>query len=832
MNSVSNSRGLSSPIYSGNSSPARQHSSDEPPARCAELRAFFETAAIPLHWVGPEGTILWANKAELDLLGYSQDEYIGRKISDFHVDHILASEILQRLARGEPLEQRKAQLRCRDGAIKTVLIDSSAFWENGRFVLSQCFSRDITGRELAEQRLALQYSVAEALAQAGPVSEAAVKTLRIIGENSGWDVGVLWILDREIKQLRCLEYWNAPAVKFPNFEALCRKLTFDEGVGLIGRVWACRRPAWIPDLRNDGNFPRASAAESDGLRAACAFPIFLEEEIVAVLELFSREVRPENDEFVKIISAVGAQIAQYLLRKRAEEGLLASERRMQQMMSLMPIGVYTCDASGCINFFNRRAAELWGAEPSPGETEEAFWRKLQLWRVDGTRVLPHETPMAQSMLLGRSVRDEELVIVRGNGEKMVISIEIEPLLDLTGHRFGSISVFQDITKQARADYMSRLLAAIVESSDDAIVSKDLNGVITSWNRGAQRLFGYETHEIVGRSVTVLLPPERLDEEATILDRIRHGLRIDHFETLRRRKNGELIHVSLTVSPVRDQKGRIVGASKIARDISDRKRAEKALHDAKEELARANAELEMRVQERTAKLRETINDLEAFSYTVSHDLRAPLRAIQGYAAAIREEHATSLAPDAIQMLERVSRSAIRLDRLIQDVLTYSRFVRSDFDIGPVDLDMLFHETVANYPEWRSPRVEIKIRDKLPRVLGNEPLLSQCITNLIGNAAKFVAPGTTPRIEIWHEAAGSNVRVCFRDNGIGIDPKDHRRIFGLFERIYSPKEFDGTGIGLSIVRKAVERMGGSIGVDSALGQGSTFWIELPPGDLTGR
>jgi signal transduction histidine kinase len=263
---------------------------------------------------------------------------------------------------------------------------------------------------------------------------------------------------------------------------------------------------------------------------------------------------------------------------------------------------------------------------------------------------------------------------------------------------------------------------------------------------------------------------------------------------------------------------------LQRQLDQHKHAEEQLRHARDQLTQANQELERRVDERTARLRETIGDLEAFSYSVSHDMRAPLRAMQGYAQLLQEQYGGSLDAEAAEYLQRIRVASVRLDRLIQDLLSYSRIIRAEMKLAPVDLDKLVHDILANYPGWQPPEAHITVENSLGVACGNDAFLTQCVTNLVGNAVKFVAPGTIPRVRIWGEDKEEWIRINFTDNGIGIDPSQQQRIFGMFERIHHPNEYDGTGIGLSIVRKAVERMGGELGVESQAGQGSTFWIDL--------
>jgi signal transduction histidine kinase len=238
-------------------------------------------------------------------------------------------------------------------------------------------------------------------------------------------------------------------------------------------------------------------------------------------------------------------------------------------------------------------------------------------------------------------------------------------------------------------------------------------------------------------------------------------------------------------------------------------------------------LETRVTERTAELRRMVEEMEAFSYSVSHDLRSPLRSLAGYAQVLQEDHGDELSPAARAYLEKIARAAQRMDSLTQDVLAYTRATQCEMVVGPVDLDALFVDVIEQYPAVASPMNRIIIHHPLGYVRGHVPSLIQCFSNLLGNAVKFVAPGTTPEIRVRSICDGPWRRVFIRDNGIGIDPINHERIFRMFERA-AGKQVAGTGIGLAIVKKAIERMGGAVGVSSASGKGAEFWIQLLAGN----
>lgn len=253
------------------------------------------------------------------------------------------------------------------------------------------------------------------------------------------------------------------------------------------------------------------------------------------------------------------------------------------------------------------------------------------------------------------------------------------------------------------------------------------------------------------------------------------------------------------------------------DISD-------LMNAREVLARRSEELERTVEERTRQLRDIVQQLETFSYSVVHDMRAPLRSVRSFANILEEEYGARLDETARGYLRRLQASVARMDSLITDVLTYSRVNSSEATLAPVNLDQLMHEIVEQYPQFQESRQNVIIQSPLPVVLGNRALLTQCISNLLDNALKFMPADRAPRVLVRAERHGGRTRVWFEDNGIGIPGEYRDRIFGLFQRLHRSDQYPGTGVGLAIVHKAVERMRGTVGLESFPGRGSRFWIEL--------
>jgi PAS domain S-box-containing protein len=465
-----------------------------------ELRDFVEGASVGLHWVGPDGTILWANQAELDLLGYGAAEYIGRPIREFHADSAVVEDILERLLKGETLSNYEARLSCKDGSIRHVSIASNASWRGGRFSHSRCFTRDITAQKEAERL------------------------------------------------------------------------------------------------------------------------------------------------------------------------------------------------------------------------------------------------------------------------------------------------------QAR-------LAAIVTYSENAIISFTPEGVIDSWNKGAEQLLGWTEAESIGRYKWMLVPDDRLSESRELIQAVVQGQPVRRVETQRKRKNGSLVDVSIIMSPVLVE-DRLVSISESIHDMTERKKAEESLKASNKEL-------------------------EAFSYSVSHDLRAPLRSINGFARVLVEDFGPSLPQEARRCLNIIQKGAGRMGELIDDLLECSRLSRSALERQAVDTERVIREVWSDLRRQDQDRTVELIVDDVPQCRADRRLIKQVWVNLLSNALKYSRPRQAPRIEIgWHEDAQQPDHVVYwvRDNGVGFDQQYVHKLFGVFQRLHQAEEFEGTGVGLALVHRIVQRHGGRVWAEGRLNEGATFYFTL--------
>jgi PAS domain S-box-containing protein len=372
------------------------------------------------------------------------------------------------------------------------------------------------------------------------------------------------------------------------------------------------------------------------------------------------------------------------------------------------------------------------------------------------------------------------------------------------------------------------LIAIIDGSDDAIISKNLKGEVTSWNRSATRMFGYTAEEMIGRPISILIPADLRGEEAQILARLTHGERIDHFDTVRLAKNGDWVDVSLTVSPLYDASGAIVGASKIARDISNRRKIERSLREAYDALVVANAEAEKsRLAAENANRAKT-----EFLAVMSHEIRTPLNSIKGFIDLMTT--ATSLTPQQRRYADLVRAASAALMTVVDDILDFSKVEAGELGLERTQfsLEKLVRETVeivSASANAKNLSLNLTIDKSSPEwVVGDHSRLRQVLLNLLNNAVKFTDTGTI-HVEVRPQtAAGAQGRLYFSvsDTGVGIPDQVQQRLFKRFSQGDSSvsRKYGGTGLGLAICKRLVELMNGEIGVSSELDRGSTFWFDV--------
>ena len=544
-----------------------------------------------------------------------------------------------------------------------------------------------------------------------------------------------------------------------------------------------------------------------------------------------------------------------------------------------------------------------------------------------------------------------------------VDTTVVPFVGVDGKPRQYVAIRADITQRKQVEEVRERLAAVVESSDDAIIGKTLDGTITAWNSGAEKLFGYSSSEAVGQSIRMLLPPERAGEESDILARIGRGECVSHFETVRVRKDGKNIDISATISPLRDSSGAIVGASKIARDITERRRVEEKLAAQTEELTRSrqaleaqtltlqsvldsmaeglvaadehgkfliwnraaekivgygptdlptedwsahysnylpdrvtqvpteqlplvrairgeastseifvrnpnisqgtwieasagplrgkdgtlhggvvafrditqrkadereirklNDELEERVIQRTAELEQANKELEAFTYSVSHDLRAPLRHITGFTRILVEEFGASLPEGAQHHLQRIENGARRMGVLVDDLLNLTRVGRQSLSVQVTGLSSIVKDVVSLLePETEGRKVEWKTSE-LPFVECDPNLVRLVFQNLISNALKYSRPRSPAVIEIGQTEMEGQVVILVKDNGVGFSMKYADKLFGVFQRLHRPEDFEGTGVGLATVQRIIQKHGGRVWAEAELDKGATFYFTL--------
>ena len=779
---------------------------------------------------------------------------------------------------------------------------------------------------------------------------------------------------------------------------------------------------------------------------------------------------PATQGFQKLNKEVSALKREIRARQKAEAGLRDREARYRDLIQALPSAIYTCDERGRVTLFNQAAVDLWGREPEVGK--DLWCGSWKIYSPDGTPLPLHECPMAVTLREGRAIRGQEIVIERPDGTRRHVLPHPEPIRNAEGVLVGAINMLVDLTQRKEAERAVAHLASIVTSSNDPIIGIDLCGTVTSWNRAAEELYGYAAHEIIGQPLSWIIPASLLDQEFHILERVTRGETIKHYETVRRRRDGTEVTVSLTVSPVIDPQNRIIGASKIARDITEQKRVEKALRRSEQDLSdffenastglhwvgpdgiilrvnqaeldllgysreeyvghhiaefhvdqvciqdilgrlsggetlreyparirckdgsildvlinsnvlfeedqfvhtrcftrdvtdRKRAEAALResedrfhtmadnisqfawtadptgwifwynqrwyeytgttfeemqgwgwkkvhhpdhvdrvvtkwqqahiigepwedtfplrgldgayrwflsralpirdaegqitrwfgtntditelreaqasllaseerlkrqssaLAESNKELAESVKELEGFSYSVSHDLRAPLRTIDAFSRIVEEDHGPHLNAEARRCLTIVRKASDDAGELIDDLLEFSRLGRQGMNFSVVNMAKLAQESVDDLRTMQEGRqIHLTIGD-LPPCRGDRRFLKLVWVNFFTNAFKYTKNRNESRIEVgWmpDDERAESVIYYVKDDGVGFDMKYVHKLFGVFQRLHRKEDFEGTGVGLAIVQRIVLRHGGRVWAEGKVDGGATFFFSL--------
>ncbi|HUR57785.1 MAG TPA: PAS domain S-box protein, partial [Opitutaceae bacterium] len=506
-------------------------------------------------------------------------------------------------------------------------------------------------------------------------------------------------------------------------------------------------------------------------------------------------------------------------RREAEEALRRSEARKAAVLETALDAIVSIDAEGRVIEWNPAAERIFG-----------YTRELALGRDMAELVVPRATTEPNRKGLARYLQNgrgrllghrTEMMALRANGAEFPVEITITRI---PGEPMVYTSFIRDITERRRTEEALRKseerFRLLVEGVEDyAIYMLDTHGRITTWNAGAQRIEGYRAPEIIGRRFHRFYTTEDVERKkpdqalavATAEGRF-------HDERWLVRKDGTQFWASFVITALRDENGKLTGFSTIARDITKRKHAE-------DEIRRLNSELERQVQERTAELQAAYQEMEAFSYSISHDLRAPLIHIAGFVEMLRAELGPSLDDKSRRHLQTICDSSEHMGRMIADLLTFSRIGRTEMHKVRLNFTDLIKDVQRELQPYLKERKITWVIPELPDIIGDPFLMRQALVNLLGNAVKFTRPRPEARIEVGYTATDKENIFHIRDNGVGFDMKYSAKLFGVFQRLHAASEFEGTGIGLANVRRIIQRHGGRTWAEGTVNGGATVFFSLP-------
>ncbi|MBS1523549.1 MAG: PAS domain S-box protein [Bacteroidetes bacterium] len=505
----------------------------------------------------------------------------------------------------------------------------------------------------------------------------------------------------------------------------------------------------------------------------------------------------------------------------------------------LPIGVYTCDGEGYLTSCNELATTIWGRRPELGT--EKWSGAFKIFNENNFQLPTDDYPVAVVVREKKMIPNAEYVIEQPDGKNRHVLVSSIPTFNDSGEFTGTINTLLDITDQKVNEARQAMMVSIIESSEDAIISKSLDGKILSWNRAAERVFGHTEQEAVGKHISLIIPYEKFEEESFIINKIRNGESIEHFETLRMRKDGSSIPISLTVSPMRNSKGVIIGASKIARDITRQKSAD-------DQLKHYALQLEAEVEARTQMLSDTIAALEEtkeslnealdnekqlgqlksrFVSMASHEFRTPLSAIKLSSSLVEKYAQTSDIVNINKHVTKIKSAVSNMTSILNDFLSLEKLESGKIEADMIEFDLVkFSEEIRDEMQMVArpgQQIVYQHTGTTSSVILDKNLLHNCIINLLSNAIKYSHDDSI--IELDSEVNEDQYLISVNDHGIGIPVDEQIHLFEAFFRANNTGTIQGTGLGLNIVSRYASLMNGKISFVSVFGVGSRLTLKFP-------